>query len=480
MNEEPSGAPSAADVAALAEDLVSRLSALSASLPPGHHQPAGPAAGSGASAGGPVPNFESARTVLENGARFISPYLPADAPLRPLKALLLRILRIVTRDQTVFNSAVFEALRGALLVVEGGFRDASAALESAKADAAEGARREAFGAEARLAESLAVSRRALEDAVRLLADERRARQALGEEVLKTQVRVDGLEEDRDRLSESAARQDERHADLEKRIEEKAEELRRLRLEWSTLRTGLRAPAEAPGAALASGAIAPPTLRPDDPLRAGLYVDFEEAFRGSEEEIRRRQLVDVELFRGVPGPVADLGCGRGEFLQALGAAGLAAVGCDANPLMVARAREKGLDVERADLFDWLSARRDGSLGGLTAFQVIEHLPPARLFDLVELAVAKLAPGGVILLETINPESAYAMKWFWMDLTHVRPVPAPSLARLLSACGFRDVRVDWRSPVPAAEAPPPALAEDPALGPVVRLLFGPQDYAAIGRK
>jgi O-antigen chain-terminating methyltransferase len=82
--------------------------------------------------------------------------------------------------------------------------------------------------------------------------------------------------------------------------------------------------------------------------------------------------------------------------------------------------------------------------------------------------------------VNPESVYAMKWFWMDLTHVRPVPAPSLARLLTASGFSDVRIDWRSPVPASEAPPAELADDPRLGPVVKLLFGPQDYAAIGRK
>jgi len=166
--------------------------------------------------------------------------------------------------------------------------------------------------------------------------------------------------------------------------------------------------------------------------------------------------------------------------ALREAGIPAVGCDANGVMAARAREKGLDVDRADLFAWLAARPDASLGGVTAYQVVEHLPASRLFDLVELAAAKLAPGGVVLLETVNPESAYAMKWFWMDLTHVRPVPAPSLARLLSACGFRDVRIDWRSPVPAAEAPPAALGADPNLGPVVRLLFGPQDFAAIGRK
>jgi O-antigen chain-terminating methyltransferase len=118
--------------------------------------------------------------------------------------------------------------------------------------------------------------------------------------------------------------------------------------------------------------------------------------------------------------------------------------------------------------------------VTAFQVVEHLPPASLFDLVELAIRKLAPSGRVLLETINPESVYAMRWFWMDLTHVRPVPAPSLAQLLSASGFRDVAVDFRSPVPESEGLPRGLADDPRFAPLARLLFAPQDYAVTGVK
>jgi hypothetical protein len=149
-------------------------------------------------------------------------------------------------------------------------------------------------------------------------------------------------------------------------------------------------------------------------------------------------------------------------------------------MVARAKKKGLKVDAADLFEWLRAKPDGSLGGVTAYQVVEHLQPAALFDLVELAVVKLAKGGRVLFETVNPESVYAMKWFWMDLSHVRPVPAPSLARLMSASGLKDVTVDYRSPVPGADALPPETAGDPRFAAVERLLFAPQDYAVTGVK
>ena len=473
MDSKPKAGPPGGDAAALARDLVERLTALSASAGFGlDRQAAAPSP----SPPGSAADFSGPRAILENGSRFVSPYLPGDARMRSAKALLLRILRIVTRDQTVFNSAALEALRGSLDAAEAGFRDVSAAVA--------GARGEAERLAARLDESMGRVESALASGLRSireeLSNESAARNALGAEVVAADKRLDALEASRDRLAEAAARQREAEAELAvatgKRIAEAEGGLRQLRLEWTSVRNDLKS--VRPAASPAAAASAVPEA--DDPLRAGLYAGFEDVFRGSEAEIRARQQADTLRFRGAPGPVADLGCGRGEFLEALKAAGLPGIGCDANPVMAARAKEKGLDVDRADLFDWLSARKDSSLGGVTAFQVVEHLSPARLFDLVELVARKLAPGGRVLFETVNPESVYAMRWFWMDLTHVRPVPAPSLAQLLSGCGFREVTVDWRSPVPASESLPAAAAADPAFAPIARLLFAPQDYAVTGVK
>jgi hypothetical protein len=74
----------------------------------------------------------------------------------------------------------------------------------------------------------------------------------------------------------------------------------------------------------------------------------------------------------------------------------------------------------------------------------------------------------------------MKWFWMDLSHIRPVAAPSLAHLMTASGLKDVTVDYRSPVPGSEALPPSAESDPAFATIARLLFAPQDYAVTGVK
>ena len=463
------------DAAALARDLVTQISAISASLSSGLEARSGaPLAASGAGAG---PAYEWPRALLENAGRFVSPVLPAQAALRPLKAALLRLLRIVTRDQSTFNSALLEAVRVALLETETALRDVSASAGAAR-DAArraeEAAVRIGADAAARLQEALLDLRTGLET----------DRDALSRDLGAGLKRVDALEKDRDARFEALAREREKTGEetreILRKVEGAGEGLRMLRLDWSSLRSNLQNVAAGAAPPDARGSEEKGALRADDPLRAGLYVNFEEHFRGSEDEIRRRQKTDAALFRGAPGPVADLGCGRGEFLEALAAEGVKGIGCDANPVMAARAKEKKLAVDAADLFAWLTARPDGSLGGITAFQVVEHLAPSSLFDLVELSARKLAAGGRVLFETVNPESVYAMRWFWMDLTHVRPVPAPSLAQLLTASGFRDVSVDFRSPVPESEGLSAEAAKDPRLAPIARLLFAPQDYAVTGVK
>jgi SAM-dependent methyltransferase len=463
------------DVAALARDLVRQIGAISSSLSSGLESRAGAAPAT--PFGGAGPAYEWSRALLENAGRFVSPVLPAEAALRPLKAALLRVLRVVTRDQTTFNSAVLEAVRGALLETETALRDVSAS-----AGAARDAARRAEEAAGRMGAEAAVR---LSDAVAALeARLDRDRGAVERDLHAGLGRIDALEKDRDVRFEALAREREKTreetGEILRKVEEASEGLRMLRLDWSSLRSNLQNVARGAATPAARGSEAKAALRADDPLRAGLYVDFEEHFRGSEEDIRRRQKADAARFRGAPGPVADLGCGRGEFLEALAGEGANGIGCDANPVMAGRAKEKGLAVDAADLFAWLAGQADGSLGGITAFQVVEHLAPASLFDLVELAARKLAPGGRVLFETVNPESVYAMRWFWMDLTHVRPVPAPSLAQLLTASGFRDVSVEFRSPVPETEGLSAEASKDPRLAPIARLLFAPQDYAVTGVK
>jgi SAM-dependent methyltransferase len=221
-----------------------------------------------------------------------------------------------------------------------------------------------------------------------------------------------------------------------------------------------------------------------------YTAFENRFRGSRDEIRARQGDYVDLFRN-QAPVVDLGCGRGEFLELLREAGIEASGVEANAHAVRECREKGLEVQAGDLVGFLRERPLGSLGGVFAAQVAEHLPPPVLRELLAEAHRALRPGGLLVLETVNAASALAfLDVFVRDLTHERPLHPETLRFLAAAAGFSDVRIEMRNPVPAdvrlhlvpgAGLPPPVMkALNENVERLNALLFAPLDYAVLARR
>ena len=230
-------------------------------------------------------------------------------------------------------------------------------------------------------------------------------------------------------------------------------------------------------------------------QSAVYAGFEDRFRGSPETIAARQSDYLPLFAGAR-DVLDIGCGRGEFLERLAANGVTARGVDLNGEMVRRCRERGLDAVEADALEYLGALPDASLGGIFAAQVVEHLPPDRLLQLLALAHRKLRPGARVVLETINPACWYAFfSSYILDITHVRPVHPETLRYLLTASGFADVDIRYTSPYPKDYklqlAPRAVLADAPYLADLVdafngnvekvnELLFTYLDYAAVGEK
>jgi SAM-dependent methyltransferase len=166
-----------------------------------------------------------------------------------------------------------------------------------------------------------------------------------------------------------------------------------------------------------------------------YFAFESRLRGSTDQIRERQRPYVERLRNAA-PVLDLGCGRGELLALLRDAGIEARGVDASADMVAFARAEGLAVEQATAHDALATVEDGSLGAVAALQLLEHLPPPDLVSLLELAHAKLRPGGLLIAETIDPSSMAALRNYYADLTHAQPLVPETLELLVRGAGFRE--------------------------------------------
>jgi O-antigen chain-terminating methyltransferase len=201
-----------------------------------------------------------------------------------------------------------------------------------------------------------------------------------------------------------------------------------------------------------------------------WLKFAEKFRGSEDSIRQRQRMYVSRFLAHT-PVLDIGCGRGEMLQVFQRAGIAARGIDLNDDSIALCRSKGLEAEKADLFDYLSSLADSSLGGAVCCQVAEHLPPERLPEMIRLLHEKLRPGALIAIETPNPEClAIFASHFYIDPTHRHPIPPPLMSFYLEEAGFG--RIEVARLYPAVDAMP-SLAQLPEA--FRNDFFGSLDYS-----
>ncbi|MEK6690226.1 MAG: class I SAM-dependent methyltransferase [Nitrospirota bacterium] len=177
-----------------------------------------------------------------------------------------------------------------------------------------------------------------------------------------------------------------------------------------------------------------------------YLLFEERYRGTREDVKEKQSIYVDYFK-YGGRVLDLGCGRGEFLELLKEKGIDSYGIDTNELTVSLCKEKGLDVMKADGLSHLMSLQDDSLGGVFAAQVVEHLEPGNLIEMVRLSYKKLKVGATFIAETINPLCLTTFSGpFYFNLTHIKPIHPQALVFLMEMAGFRNVEIKYTSPYP----------------------------------
>lgn len=215
-----------------------------------------------------------------------------------------------------------------------------------------------------------------------------------------------------------------------------------------------------------------------------YADFESRFRGTREEIKSRQSVYLPLIEqanaGTPeAPVLDLGSGRGEWLELLSAHQLIGRGADLNRTFIKDNRARGLDVLEQDALACLKSLDSGSMGAVTAFHLIEHLPFKVLVAMIDEALRVLRPGGVLIFETPNPSNLQVGACnFYLDPTHRNPIPPGLAVALLELRGLTRVTVKELHPFPEAEKVSDGGPRGDAT--LNRILFGPQDFGVIGWK
>ena len=232
------------------------------------------------------------------------------------------------------------------------------------------------------------------------------------------------------------------SDLASRIAEAEEVIRKARGDYERLELAVRA--LTPTASATSGSAAWTEI-PDR-----YYWAFEQRMRGAggsiEDRLRGYEDLVVALRETAQGADErrprwiDLGCGQGEFCILLQEWGWDVEGVDASPDAVDACRARGLDATLADVLAYLESRPDDPVAGVSAIQLIEHLPRRAWVHLFEEIHRALAPGGALLLETINGQNPDAVAdYFVADVTHTWPGHPETLRLMAEHAGFERVEV-----------------------------------------
>jgi SAM-dependent methyltransferase/archaellum component FlaC len=267
------------------------------------------------------------------------------------------------------------------------------------------------------------------------------------------------------------------AHVEKQIDDLIERLQKSRMDLAQQETRIARLLEGAGPVMVPQS--KPAHPEQDHLLDSLYFSLENELRGTPEQIKEEVKVYLPVLEnaGVSSDILDIGCGRGEWLQVLREAGLQARGIDTNRILIQQCKELSLDVEEREALSYLGSLPDGSLSAVTAFHFAEHLPLETLVKFLDEAGRTLKPGGLIILETPNPENLLVGSCnFYLDPTHKNPIPIPTMKLLLEARGFRCEEVLKLHAVESAKIE----VKDQLTSHLNHFLYGPMNYAVVARK
>lgn len=217
----------------------------------------------------------------------------------------------------------------------------------------------------------------------------------------------------------------------------------------------------------------------DHLLDSLYCSLEDQFRGTREDIKEKARSYLPMLRdaSITTNIVDIGCGRGEWLEVLKEAGLAARGIDISRVMIEDCQRRGLPAAAGEAITYLRSQADNSLSAITAFHFVEHLPLETLISFLDEIARTLKPGGVVILETPNPENILVGACnFYLDPTHRNPIPSQTMQFLLESRGLCRVEILKSYPMTSAIL----KGDDEVAKFVNHYFFGPMDYGILGRK
>jgi O-antigen chain-terminating methyltransferase len=220
-----------------------------------------------------------------------------------------------------------------------------------------------------------------------------------------------------------------------------------------------------------------------------YHIFEEAFRGSYDQLKASLQKYVSYFQEAPEPILDAGCGRGEFLHLMKEFGKDAYGVDLNPYESEQLKSKGFHVVQADILSHLQMLENQSIGGVFCAQVVEHMHPDLVYSMLESFNRVMKPGAPLLIETVNPLSVFGYHHvYFKDPGHIFPVHPDTLIFMMRYSGFQRIQLQLITEVPSQQTLPYPKREtvsgelfqylQKVVGQLNQLLYGSLEYYVIG--
>lgn len=167
---------------------------------------------------------------------------------------------------------------------------------------------------------------------------------------------------------------------------------------------------------------------------GRYVTGAAAGAGRLDSRRMDELYG-RFLTSRPRRVLEIGAGAGDVVAWLRERGVDDVwGVDTAVDQLDAASALGRDVRCSDLFEALAACDDGSLDGLVAIDVLEHLTRDELVRVATEAARVLAPGAAFLVQVPNGHALRVGPIWTGDLTHETLLSDVTLAQLFAPAGL----------------------------------------------
>ncbi len=173
---------------------------------------------------------------------------------------------------------------------------------------------------------------------------------------------------------------------------------------------------------------------DEPSTQRYYDDFSSHYDDGRDRGYHALIDRIEaglVAEHAPGArVLEVGCGTGLLLSRIAPIASRAVGVDLSPGMIARARDRGLNVVRGSAVALPFA--DASFDVVYSFKVLAHVPD--IDTALREAVRVTRPGGVMLLEFYNP---WSLRYVARKIAGARQIGRSHTEA--------DVETRWDSPV-----------------------------------